>query len=52
MTSQYRRFAWPENKPIQEIVFPQLIDAATGSVVSLWLMLPEHEIKNRYHTNA
>ena len=37
---------WPENKPIQEIVFPQLLDTAQGSMTALWLMLPKQEIKN------
>lgn len=52
MTNKYEKFIWPENKPIQEIVFPQLIDTASGSIVSLWLMLPEQEIKNRSQTKA
>ncbi|MEH2391653.1 MAG: serine/threonine-protein kinase [Nostoc sp.] len=37
---------WPENKPIQEIVFSQLLDTAQGSMTALWLMLPKQEIKN------
>lgn len=37
---------WPQNKPIQEIVFPRLIDTAQGSMTALWLMLPKQEIKN------
>ncbi|MEH2122162.1 serine/threonine protein kinase [Nostoc sp.] len=37
---------WPENKPIQEIVFPQLLDTAQGAMTALWLMLPKQEIKN------
>ncbi|MEH2273382.1 MAG: serine/threonine-protein kinase [Nostoc sp.] len=37
---------WPENKPIQEIVFPQLLDTAQASMTALWLMLPKQEIKN------
>lgn len=35
-----------QNKPIQEIVFPQLLDAPQGSLTALWLMLPKQEIKN------
>ncbi|WP_392531843.1 serine/threonine protein kinase [Nostoc sp. C117] len=41
-----RQLSWPENKPIQEIVFPQLIDTIQKSVPALWLMLPKEEIKN------
>ena len=41
-----RQLLWPENKPIQEIVFPQLLDTAQGSMTALWLMLPKQEIKN------
>jgi len=41
-----QQLLWPENKPIQEIVFPQLLDTAPGSMTALWLMLPKQEIKN------
>ncbi|MEH2070475.1 MAG: serine/threonine-protein kinase [Nostoc sp.] len=41
-----RQLSWPENKPIQEIVFPQLVDTGQKSVAALWLMLPKLEIKN------
>ncbi|NDJ23364.1 protein kinase [Nostoc sp. B(2019)] len=37
---------WPHDKPIQEIVFPQLLDIKQGFVAALWLMLPKQEIKN------
>ncbi|MCL6750887.1 serine/threonine protein kinase [Nostoc sp. CCCryo 231-06] len=40
------KLLWPQNKPIQEIVFPQLIDTAQASMTALWLMLPKQEIKN------
>ncbi|MBD2387994.1 serine/threonine protein kinase [Cylindrospermum sp. FACHB-282] len=42
-----RQLTWPQDKPIQEIVFPQLLDTNPGSIPALWLMLPEQEIKNR-----
>lgn len=42
-----RQLVWPQDKPIQEIVFPQLVDTNPGSVAALWLMLPQREIKNR-----
>ncbi|MEH1870222.1 serine/threonine protein kinase [Nostoc sp.] len=41
-----RKVLWPEKKPIQEIVFPQLLDTPQGSITALWLMLPKQEIKN------
>ncbi|MEH2462087.1 serine/threonine protein kinase [Nostoc sp.] len=41
-----QQLLWPPNKPIQEIVFPQLLDTAEGSMTALWLMLPKEEIKN------
>ncbi|MBK1987524.1 serine/threonine protein kinase [Sphaerospermopsis aphanizomenoides BCCUSP55] len=50
ITNTYGEIVWPENKPIGEIVFPRLIDTAKGSMVSLWLMLPEQEINKRTDT--
>ncbi|MEH1842366.1 MAG: serine/threonine-protein kinase [Nostoc sp.] len=41
-----RKLLWPQNKPIQEIVFPQLIDTKQGSMTTLWLMLRKQEINN------
>ncbi|MFN6535977.1 MAG: serine/threonine protein kinase [Nostoc sp. EkiNYC01] len=41
-----RQLSWPENKPIQEIVFPHVLDTLQKSVAALWLMLPQKEIKN------
>lgn len=41
-----RQLLWPQNKPIQEIVFPQLLDTVQRSMTALWLMLPKQEIKN------
>lgn len=41
-----RKLLWPKNKPIQEIVFPQLLETPQGSMTALWLMLPKQEIKN------
>ncbi|WP_414541426.1 serine/threonine protein kinase [Nostoc sp. CCY0012] len=42
-----KQLAWPQNKPIQEIVFPQLLDTAQGSMATLWLMLSQQEIQKR-----
>ncbi|WP_353929648.1 serine/threonine-protein kinase [Okeanomitos corallinicola TIOX110] len=47
ISNSYGKLVWPEGKPIQEIVFPQLIDTGKASTISLWLMLPAQEIKNR-----
>ena len=44
------QFIWPKNKPIQEIVFPQLISKEKVSTASLWLMLPQSEIENYAYT--
>ncbi|BAZ49806.1 serine/threonine kinase [Nostoc sp. NIES-4103] len=41
------QLVWPQDKPIQEIVFPQLLDTAQGTMATLWLMLPKQEIKKR-----
>jgi serine/threonine protein kinase len=44
------KFIWPENKPIQEIVFPHLISEEQVSTASLWLMLPQSEIQKYAYT--
>lgn len=49
---KYGKFIWPQNKPIQEIVFPQLLDTKQGSVASLWLMLSQPEINSRKLSNC
>ncbi|MDB9342525.1 serine/threonine-protein kinase [Nodularia spumigena CS-586/05] len=38
---------WPKNKPIQEIVFPHLLDTAPESVPTICLMLSQQEIHKR-----
>nr|WP_254444680.1 serine/threonine-protein kinase [Anabaena sp. UHCC 0187] len=45
-----QQFIWPESKPIQEIVFPQLITEEKVHKASLWLMLPQSEIQNYAYT--
>lgn len=42
-----QQLRWPQNKPIQEIVFPQLLQTAQATVATLWLMLPQQEIEKR-----
>ncbi|MBW4615499.1 MAG: serine/threonine protein kinase [Desmonostoc vinosum HA7617-LM4] len=46
-TPNYWQLLWPQNKPIQEIVFPQLLNIKQSFVTTVWLMLPQQEIKNR-----
>lgn len=41
------QLVWPQDKPIQEIVFPQLLDTTQRTTATLWLMLPKQEIKKR-----
>ncbi|TAE61421.1 MAG: serine/threonine protein kinase [Nostocales cyanobacterium] len=50
ISKSYEKLVWPKNKPIQEIVFPQLIDIGNTSTTSLWLMLSAQEIKQRSQT--
>ncbi|MGF1458187.1 MAG: serine/threonine protein kinase [Leptolyngbyaceae cyanobacterium] len=38
---------WPANKPIAEIVFPQLLSSSKGTLPTLWVMLPPAEIIKR-----
>ena len=45
-----QQFIWPQNKPIQKIVFPQLISEKKVSTASLWIMLPQSEIQNYAYT--
>jgi hypothetical protein len=42
-----RQLTWPQDKPIQEIVFPQILPTDTESLAALWLMLPQQEIYHR-----
>lgn len=44
------QLTWPKDKPIQEIVFPMMIDTNFGAYAALWLMLPKLEIKSLAHT--
>jgi serine/threonine protein kinase len=45
-----QEFIWPDNKPIQEIVFPQIIDTGKEIITSLWLMLSKTEIYDYANT--
>jgi serine/threonine protein kinase len=37
---------WPKDKPIQEIVFPYLLDTESGTTSALLLMMPKHQISS------
>ncbi|MBF2009179.1 MAG: serine/threonine protein kinase [Chlorogloeopsis fritschii C42_A2020_084] len=39
MQQACKKLTWPKDKPIQEIVFPQLVDTEQGSVTGLLLMM-------------
>lgn len=41
------QLTWPENKPIQEIVFSQFLDPTPASVATIRLMLSQKEIHKR-----
>ena len=38
---------WPANKPIANIVFPQLMQKNEELIPTLWIMLPQQEIQKR-----
>jgi serine/threonine-protein kinase len=42
-----RLATWPSDKPHAEIVFPQAMQTSTGTVATLWVMLPLKEIQKR-----
>ncbi len=41
--------AWPKNKPLADIVFPQPIRTKGEIISALWVMLPQQEIQKRLH---
>ncbi len=41
-----RKLTWPKEKPIREIVFPQLMDTEKGSVTALALMMSKKDISS------
>ncbi|MBW4521056.1 MAG: serine/threonine protein kinase [Scytolyngbya sp. HA4215-MV1] len=40
-----RLSSWPKNKPIAQIVFPQILTSSQGKLATLWVMLQEEEIE-------
>ncbi|MBD2500952.1 serine/threonine protein kinase [Anabaena azotica] len=47
LKKQSHQFTWPQNKPIQEIVFPQQLNLNQNNLATVWLMLPKKEIQLR-----
>ncbi|MEA5465166.1 serine/threonine protein kinase [Leptothoe sp. PORK10 BA2] len=43
----YRQQAWPQDKPVAEIVFPKLLTMDNRQLPTLWVMLPGQEIEQR-----
>lgn len=39
---------WPSNMPVAEIVFPQVVYTGREAVASLWIMLHQQDIQNRW----
>ena len=42
-----QQVSWPENKPIADIVFPQLMQKNHELIPTLWIMLSKQEIQKR-----
>lgn len=42
-----RLASWPEDKPIAEIAFPHLIPTSQQPIATLWVMMPQTEIRRR-----
>lgn len=42
-----RQMTWPKDKPVQKIVFPQIIRAQEETLPSLWAMLEQEDITAR-----
>jgi eukaryotic-like serine/threonine-protein kinase len=37
---------WPKNKPVAQIVFPHAVQRGTEKIPTVWVMLPEQEIRS------
>ncbi len=42
----YQTAIWPQNKPVAQIVFPQIYTNGKESVPTIWVMLPQAEIRS------
>lgn len=47
LTEIFLQASWPEDKPIQKIVFPELISTPLGEIPALLVMLDQQDIVNR-----
>jgi serine/threonine-protein kinase len=45
LDEKYQQSTWPEDKPQQKIVFPQLTEATEGIFASLWTMLEKQDVQ-------
>lgn len=41
------QMGWPQDKPVQKIVFPQILRASEGTFATLWVMLDQQDILSR-----
>jgi eukaryotic-like serine/threonine-protein kinase len=41
------QMGWPQDKPVQKIVFPQVLRASEGTFATLWVMLDQQDILSR-----
>ncbi|MBW4552211.1 MAG: serine/threonine protein kinase [Aphanocapsa sp. GSE-SYN-MK-11-07L] len=41
------QMAWPEDKPVAEIVFAQTVNAEADQAAAVWMMLPRQDIQKR-----
>lgn len=42
----YQSILWPKDKPVAQIVFPQVYETGQRSMAAVWVMLPQEEIHN------
>ena len=41
------QMGWPQDKPVQKIVFPHIMPASEGTFATLWVMLEQQDILSR-----
>ena len=42
--------SWPQDKPIAQIVFPQIIPSSLGNLAAQWVMLPKQDIVHHLYS--
>ena len=42
--------SWPQDKPISQIVFPQIIPSSLGNLAAQWVMLPKQAILHHLYS--